>query len=61
MSAREGSKGVEFEKVEDALSQEICNYTNVVPIIKAVSQVDALVAVRSVIRSKRGQNAELDS
>jgi hypothetical protein len=61
LAVRKGDKAVALKKVEDALAQEIHDYTDVASVIEAVSQVDAAIPVFLVVGLERGQNAKLDS
>ena len=49
LAAREWYKAISFQKVEDALSEEIRDYTNMVSEIKAIAEVYTFVAVVFVI------------
>lgn len=49
LTAREGNKSVALQKVEDALSQQICDNADVVAEVKTIAKVNALVAIGFVI------------
>jgi hypothetical protein len=49
MRAWERHKSIGLEEIEDALTVEIGDYTNVVSKVKAVSEMDASVLVEPVI------------
>jgi hypothetical protein len=59
--ARKGSEVVALEKVKDALAVEICNDADVVPPVKCVSKVDALVAIGLVVLREGVEHSKLDS
>lgn len=61
VSARKRHKGVAFEKVKDALAQEIGDDADVVAEVKRVSQVDTLVAVVLVVACQSRQDPQLDA
>jgi hypothetical protein len=49
LTAREGNESVTLQEVKHTLTQQICHDAYMVPEIKAVPQVDALVAVGFII------------
>jgi hypothetical protein len=49
LAVGERHKGVALQKIKDTLSQKIHNYTDMVAVVKAVSEVDTAVPVLLVI------------
>lgn len=53
VSARKWDKLVALEEIKDALTEQVGDDTNVVPEIKSVAEMDALVAVLLVVLGER--------
>jgi hypothetical protein len=49
-----GCEGVGFQEVEHTLAKKIRNYTDVISKVEAVSKMDTLVAIVSVVGGERG-------
>ena len=61
LTAWEGHEAVALQKVENTLTQQICDDTYVVPEVEAVAKVYALVAVVFVVHGKSREYSQLDS
>lgn len=60
MTIGKGYKRIRLEKVKDALTQQIRHNADVVPKVKTVSKVDALVPILLVVGRERRQHSQLD-
>lgn len=60
MCTRERHETVPFEEIEHALPEEVGHDTDMIPVVEAVSEVDALVAILFVVRRQRRQDSEFD-
>ena len=60
VGAREGSKTVRLQEVEDTGSEKICYNTDVVEEIEAVAQMNALVAVVLIVHGEGGQDSKFN-
>ena len=49
MAARKRNELIAFQKVKDALSEEVCDDANMVPKVEAIAKMDTLVAVFPIV------------
>ena len=61
LAARKWNKRVALEEIKNALTEEVCDDANVVPKVKAVTQMNTLVAVLTVVVRKRLQHTQFNS
>ena len=61
MTAGKGDKLIAFEEIKDALAEQVGDDTNVVPKVKGIPEVYALVPIVLVVLSQCGKDSQLDT
>lgn len=60
LTAGKRHKLVSFQEIKDALSEEVCDNTYMVPEVEAITKVYAFVAIILVVVRQRLEYTELD-
>jgi hypothetical protein len=60
LAVRKRYKVIALQEVEDALAEEVHDDANMSPVVEAIPEMDAAVAVLLIVRLQRAQDPELN-